>query len=325
MKVPQRLRQALRVVLRLLGCFVVVAAAVGFTVWRVPLWVAAKATHVQLYLVGIHGDSVTLDGQELYYMEGGSGDPVVLVHGLGATAQLNWAELMPYLVQSGHHVYAMDLLGFGNSARPAGGSYSITEQARMVEAFLETKHLEKVALAGESMGGWIAAMVALDQPQRISQLILFDSAGLSFKPSFDPALFTPRTKEQVDALLAILMPHPDPMPDYVKDAFIREANRDGWVIERAVASMLTGVDVLDQRFASLKMPLLIVWGKQDVLTPLTMAEAMRRAAPQSVLEVYDGCGHIAVQTCADRIAPMTVNFLGGAGPQAGRMIEIPML
>ena len=316
---------ARKVAVRLLIFLVLVSAVLALALWRAPLWVATQSIRAQLYLAGIHGHSMSLDGQELHYMEGGSGDPVVLVHGLGASAELNWAELMPYLVDSGHHVYAMDLLGFGESARPAEGSYSIAEQARVVEAFLEKKHLEKVALAGESMGGWIAAMVALDQPDRIRQLILFDSAGLSFKPNFDLTLLTPRTREQVDALLAILMPHPIALPDYVKEGFIRDAERDGWVIERALTSMLTGADVLDRRFASLKMPLLIVWGKQDALTPLTIGEAMRRAAPQSVLEVYDGCGHIAVQTCADRIAPMTVNFLGGAGPQAGKRIEIPMM
>jgi len=320
-----RLAPTRRVTLRLLVFLLPIAAAIALLLWRAPLWVVSQGIWAQLYLNGIRGHSINLDGLQLHYMEGGSGEPVVLVHGLGASAQLNWAEFMPYLVNSGHHVYAMDLLGFGESAKPAQGSYSIAEQARMVEAFLEQKHLDKVALAGESMGGWIAALVALDQPQRVRQLILFDSAGLSFKPNFDLSLLVPRTREQVDALLAILTPQPPAVPDYVKEGFIRDAQRDGWVIERALASMLTGADVLDRRFASLKMPLLIVWGKQDALTPLTIAEAMRRAAPQSVLEIYDGCGHIALQTCTDRIAPMTVNFLGGTGPQAGRRIEIPMM
>jgi len=71
------------------------------------------------------------------------------------------------------------------------------------------------------------------------------------------------------------------------------------------------------------MPLFIVWGKQDVLTPLTIGVAMHHAAPQSILEVYDGCGHIADQTCAYRIAPMIVSFLGGTGPGAGSTIEVP--
>jgi pimeloyl-ACP methyl ester carboxylesterase len=315
--------RVVHLIVELLLVMGIVAAALALAQWRSPVWVTAKIIKASLFLEGIQSHYVTIDGQELHYVEGGTGDPVVLVHGLGSSAQEGWSEIMPYLVHSGHHVYAMDLLGFGESAKPPDRSYSITEQARLLEKFLDTQHLQKVALAGESMGGWISAVAALDQPQRISQLILFDSAGLWFKPSFDLALFTPHTKEQLDALIAILMPHPLPIPNYVKEDLIRTTRRDGWVIERALASMTAGGDLLDRRFSSLKMPLLIVWGRQDLLTPLTIGEAMHHVAPQSVLAVYDGCGHIAVKTCADRIAPLTVNFLAGSGPQAGRTIEIP--
>jgi pimeloyl-ACP methyl ester carboxylesterase len=308
---------------RLLIVLVLAAAALGLTIWRSPLWVASKFTQAQLYRAGIRGYSMTIDGQKLHYIEGGSGDPVVLVHGLGGAAQVDWAELIPHLVRNGHHVYAMDLFGFGESAKPRDRSYSIAEQAKLVETFLDATHLDRVALAGDSMGGWIAAMVALDQPQRISRLMLFDSAGLSFHLGFDPALFTPRTAGQVDGLMAILTPHPPPIPDFVKQDLIRHVKRNGWVVERALASMETGADLLDQRFPSLKMPLLIVWGKEDVLTPLTVGEAMHQAAPQSVLEIYDGCGHIANQMCADRIAPSMASFLDGTGPQSGTRVEVP--
>ena len=118
------------------------------------------------------------------------------------------------------------------------------------------------------------------------------------------------------------MPNPDPIPDFVKEDLLRKTRRDGWVIERALASMKTGADLLDRRFSDLKMPLLLVWGKQDLLTPLTIGEAMQQAAPQSVLEVFDGCGHIAIQTCADRIAPMKVSFLDASRPPPGATIEV---
>ena len=318
----EEFRRIARVAVSTLPLFVLVAAALAVTVWRAPLWAASRFMQAQLFLAGIDSDTMNLDGHELHFVEGGSGDPVVLVHGLGGSAQQDWGKLMPYLVRGGHHVIAMDLLGFGESAKPADHSYSITEQAKLVETFLDAKHLERVALVGESMGGWISAMVALDQPRRISQLILFDSAGLSFTPSFDLALFTPQTRAQVDALMALLMPNPDPIPDFVKEDLLRKTRRDGWVIERALASMKTGADLLDRRFSDLKMPLLLVWGKQDLLTPLTIGEAMQQAAPQSVLEVFDGCGHIAIQTCADRIAPMTVSFLGASRPPPGATIEM---
>jgi len=312
-----------RAMVRPLVGFVLIAAALGLIQWRSPLWVTSKVTQVELYLAGIHSEFVILDGHELHYLEGGTGDPVVLVHGLGSSAQQGWAKLMPYLVRSGHHVYAVDLLGFGESEKPADHSYSIKEQAGVLEKFLDEKHLEKVALAGESMGGWISAVTALDQPQRVSELILYDSAGLWFRPSFDLSLLTPQTTEQVDTLAAISMPRTNPIPDYVKEDLIREAKRENWVVQRALTSMLAGADLLDQSFSSLKMPLLIVWGKEDAVTPLKIGETMHRVTPQSVLAVYDGCGHIAVDTCADRVAPMTVSFLGGTRPQAGRTIEVP--
>ena len=324
-KTRARMSRAARIGLRLLAVLVLIVGFIAVEVRRAPLWVDSLVTRGQFYLEGIHGDSMLLDGQEVHYVEGGTGSPVVLVHGLGGSAQLDWSELLPQLVRGGHRVYAMDLLGFGESAKPADRSYSIAEQARLVVQFLDNKHLQRVALAGESMGGWIASMVALEQSHRISQLILFDSAGLSFKPSFDLSLLTPRTNDQVDALLAILVPHAGRLPDYVKADLIRETRRDGWVIERAVASMLTGVDVLDHRFSALKIPLLLVWGKQDALTPLALGESMHAAAPQSVLAVYDGCGHISVKTCADRVGPMTVSFLNGMIPQFGNRIEFPAL
>jgi pimeloyl-ACP methyl ester carboxylesterase len=285
--------------------------------------VGTQLLRAQLYLAGIHSYSTIVDGQRVHYIEGGTGEPVVLVHGLGATAQFNWRNVMPPLMRSGHHVYAMDLLGYGESAMPSDRNYSIAEEAKFVEAFLDAKHLDQVAMVGVSMGGWIAATVALDQPQRTTRLILIDSAGLSFAPDFDLALFTPQNREQIDAQMAILTPHPWHIPGFVKDDLVRRVARHAWVIKRSLASMETGADLLDQRFSSLKMPLLLVWGKQDVLTPLDIGQRMHQAAPQSVLEVYDGCGHLAVETCVDRIAPRISTFLAGGGPPSGAMIEVP--
>jgi pimeloyl-ACP methyl ester carboxylesterase len=105
--------------------------------------------------------------------------------------------------------------------------------------------------------------------------------------------------------------------------FIRKSKRDGWVVQRALASMTSGADDLDQKFSALKMPMLIVWGKDDVLTPLSLGEAMHRVTPQSVLTVYDGCGHIAVVTCMNEIAPTVLSFLSGTGPESGKTIEVP--
>jgi len=312
----------LRIVGRVLIGLLVVLVGLGVILWRAPIWVEETLTRFQLLGGGIHSRFTVIDGYSVHYLEGGAGQPVVLLHGLGSQAQRDWSKLAPYLVNAGFHVYAIDLFGFGQSAKPSDHSYSIPEQAKLVESFLDDNHLAAVTLGGFSMGGWIASTVALDQPQRVSRLLLFDSAGMSFKLSFDPGLFTPQTSQQVDQFMA-LVGEPRPMPEFVKKDFIRMMNRNAWVVQRVWASMARGSDFLDQRFSALKMPMLIVWGRQDKLTPLFLGDWMHSAAPQSVLAVYDGCGHMAVATCGDQIAPAVVGFLSGVGPQPGQVIAFP--
>jgi pimeloyl-ACP methyl ester carboxylesterase len=313
------------IVTRLAFILLLLTLALGVVVWRAPLWVGAEITLLRLLAAGFHKRSMNINGYYVFYLEGGSraGSPVVLIHGLGSKSQQDWVVLAPYLVRAGYHVYAMDLLGYGRSAKPPELSYSIREEAKFVESFLDANHLTSVALGGESMGGWIAATVALDRPDLVKRLMLFDSAGIKFKLSFDQAIFTPQTSQQVDQLMAAVSPDLPHLPQFVKADYIRKTKRSGWVTQRALASMTSGADDLEEKFSALKMPLLIVWGKQDAMTPVSLGESMHRAAPQSVLAVYDGCGHIAVVTCINQIVPTVLSFLSGKGPDPGKTIEVP--
>jgi pimeloyl-ACP methyl ester carboxylesterase len=313
------------IVIRLAFIVLILMLALCIIVWRAPIWVGAEITLFRLLAAGFHKRSMVIDGYHVFYLEGGpkDGPPVVLIHGLGSEAQQDWVVLAPYLVRAGYHAYAIDLLGYGRSEKPSELTYSISEEAKFVESFLFANHLTSVALGGVSMGGWIAAKVALDRPDLVARLMLFDSAGMKFNLSFDQAIFTPQNEQQVDQLMAVVTPNAPRLPQFVKADFIRKSKRDGWVVQRALASMIAGADDLDQKFSALKMPLLIVWGKDDVMTPLWLGEAMHRAAPHSVLAVYDRCGHIAVVTCMHEIVPTVISFLSGIGPERGKTIEIP--
>jgi pimeloyl-ACP methyl ester carboxylesterase len=92
-------------------------------------------------------------------------------------------------------------------------------------------------------------------------------------------------------------------------------------VKRALASMQSNVDALDDSFSSLKMPLLLSWGREDLITPLTVGGQMHADAPQSVLEIYDGCGHVALVDCAPAMGPSVVEFLAGSGPPPGSTIH----
>jgi pimeloyl-ACP methyl ester carboxylesterase len=81
------------------------------------------------------------------------------------------------------------------------------------------------------------------------------------------------------------------------------------VIHRALASMLTGRDSTDGLLPGLKMPVLIVWGAEDHITPLSQGERIHQLVPQSELDVIAGCGHLAPVQCAAQMAPTVVEFV----------------
>src|ERR1700678_2097154 len=202
--------------------FVLLLLGLGFGIlaWRNPLWLVDKQVNARLRLHGVHSEFVTVNGYKMHYLVGGTGRPLVLVHGLGSRG-LDWANLIPRLIQGGHRVYAVDLLGYGRSAQPKDAGYSISDQAVMVEGFLDSQHLQQVDMAGWVLGGWIAMKVALQNPERIRRLVLLDSAGLRFKLGFDPALFQPESPNDIAELQDLLIPHPKRLPRFVAMAMLR--------------------------------------------------------------------------------------------------------
>lgn len=285
-----------------------VIAGVGF--WVRPVSYLSEATYAHEFFSGIESRSVQVMGYRVHYLVEGPADGpvVVLIHGLGGEAE-DWRNLTPYLAQAGFRVYRPDLPGFGRSERPAGFSYSVHDQAEVVVGFLDVLGLKRVDLGGWSMGGWIVQLVAAGHPERVKRLMLFDAAGIYEKPAWDTQLFTPTTPAELDQLEALLMPHPRKIPGFVAKDIVRISNDHAWVIHCAVASMLTGQDTTDNLLPGLKMPVLIIWGAEDRITPRHQAERIHALAPQSQLEVFDGCGHLAPGQCTAQIGPKVVEFV----------------
>ena len=282
-------------------------AGIGFFLRPVSYLNAWMYLHEDLS--GIQSRSVEVAGHRVHYLAEGpaNGPVVVLVHGLGARAEY-WSNLAPYLVQSGFRVYIPDLLGYGRSDRPADFSYSVRDEAAVVVGFMDALGLKQVELGGWSMGGWIAVLVAVQHPERISRLMLFDAAGLDIPLTFDTALFTPSTVAQLDELKALLSPQPQPIPAFIARDILRNFRRNGWVVQRALATMLTAQDVIDNVLPQLKMPVLLLWGSLDRVTPLDRGETMHRLIPQSQLDVFPGCGHMAPIEGSAALGPKVVAF-----------------
>jgi pimeloyl-ACP methyl ester carboxylesterase len=139
--------------------------------------------------------------------------------------------------------------------------------------------------------------------------MLFDAAGIYQKPTWNTALFTPTTPREIDELDALLMPHPPVIPGFIARDILRTMRKNAWVIHRAMGTMLAGQGVTDSLLPQLKMPVLIVWGEEDRILPLSQAEKMHALVPQSILEVFPGCGHLAPGQCTPQIGPRVVEFL----------------
>jgi len=283
----------------------------GVFYWR-PFWVIERVTNAGLRLAGVKSDYVRLSSYRIHYFAGGEGRPLVLVHGLGGRAQ-DWAPMMPSFMRRGYRVYALDLLGFGQSDRP-DVDYSMARQTEILEQFLESQRITQADLGGWSMGGWVALRFTLAHPERVRRVFVNDSAGIYFKLAWDPALFHPATVEQAEEFLGWLTPQAASIPRFFARDMIREMLPRAWVVDRAMKSMQAGADLLDGKLQGIQVPVLIVWGKQDILIPLACGEEMHREMPQSLLETFDGCGHLAPVECVSRILPETIRFLEAEPP-----------
>lgn len=296
-------------------------AALAAFIYVRPELVTTALERASLRAAGIHSEYTQLGPYRIHYLVAGEGRPLVLVHGLGGRAE-EWAPLMNGLARQHFRVYALDLLGYGRSDKP-DVDYSIESEVRIVEQFLDSQKLEQPDLGGWSMGGWIVLQFAVEHPGRARRLMVFDSAGMKFQPQVDLALLRPHTPAELNALTGILFAHPPHLADFFARGILRQANQVDWVVGRALDNIIAGKELLDGKLGPVTVPVLIVWGKQDVLTPLSVAQAMQREMPQSRLEVFDDCAHMTPLECSDRVVPEVARFLQSDPPEPAGTQELP--
>lgn len=285
-----------------------------------PLWVSDQLTAFHLWRQGVHGGYVIADGHRIHYLEarppdGSRGTPLVLIHGLADRAE-SWSPQIASLAAAGYHVYVPDLLGYGRSDKP-DITCSIPVETAAVAGVLHALGIRHADVAGWSMGGWIAAELALEQPKLVDRLVLEDSAGMRFKTTFSRDLFTPADEAGLHRLMAMLSPHPRSLAPFVARAALRRLQQNARVIQGSMDSMESGSDLLDHRLGAIEQPTLIIWGDQDQLLPISTGLEMHREIPQSVFAVATGCGHLAPSECARPVVQATIEFLNSNPPMRG--------
>jgi pimeloyl-ACP methyl ester carboxylesterase len=160
------------------------------------------------------------------------------------------------------------------------------------------------------MGGWIVSRLAGEHPELVERLVVVDAAGMRPDgPTIPAEVLLPRDEEGVRQLIATIRHNPPATPSFLIRDILARKLREEWVIRRALESMRDRNDWLNGTLARAHMPVLIVWGKQDVLIPLEYATALQAEFPDAELEVLDGCGHVPMADCPEAFDRVFLEFL----------------
>ncbi len=289
----------------------VVAALAGYGYVR-PVSVLEATGELWLRLSSVRSSYVQAGRYRLRVLEKGSGPPLVLVHGLGSSAMVDWGRLIAPLGRR-YHVYALDLPGFGRSERPKDADYSIPMQVEAVRSFMAAAGVSRARVAGISMGGWIVARLAGEHPELVERLVVVAPAGMRPEESapIPVEVLFPQDEDGMRRLVAAVRHKPPPAPSFLVRAILARKQRDEWIVRRTIDSMRPGRDWLDGTLGRAEMPVLVVWGRQDALIPVAYAEPVRREFERAELVLLDDCGHVPMADCPGTFDPVLERFLAG--------------
>jgi len=273
---------------------------VGRSAWRDIDWSA-------------HQRWVTVAGGAVNVCEIGppDGEAIVWIHGLAGVWQ-NFLENMPDLAAAGYRCVAVDLPGFGHSPLPVQ-PITITGYGAIVDELLEVLGISSACLVGNSMGGFVAAEVAIRFPERAERLVLVSAAGLSVEElRHDKSMAVLRRFEFVVSAyagwfasksdrvarrkrlrrgaLSIIAAHPERLPAQLVAENLRGSGKPGYV--PAVEALTTYP--IRECLPEIACPTLIVWGARDLLVPVRDAHEFARLIPDARVVVYAETGHVAM-------------------------------
>jgi triacylglycerol lipase len=301
-------------VLKLLLVLVLLfAAAYAAGDFLFPRQFADAALEGQRSLAGLQRKEVDIPGQHIVYLDGGQGQPLLLLHGFSADKD-NWPRIALYL-SSHYRVIAPDLPGYGESSQPPAAQATIEDQLRYLNQFVAALHLEHFDLGGNSMGGWISAAYAAAHPEQVSSLWLLAPAGLTTAQPSDLAKIVrsgghvplvARTPEEFGQLLDFVFVHQPWVPQAVIGTLAQHAAQNA-AYNQQIFDELVKEPPLEPQVQGLATPTLIVWGDHDRALHYSGAEVLHGLLPHSQVVIMPDVGHLPMmeapgKTAADYIA-----------------------
>jgi pimeloyl-ACP methyl ester carboxylesterase len=266
----------------------------------------------------------------LYCETYGSGDPILFLHGLGASLY-TWRNMKAPL-EGNYKLFLIDLKGFGLSPKPRDNRYSVQDQVDLIHQFILEHDLKNLTVVGNSYGGAVSLVLAIGlcekDPARLSKLILIDSAGYDESlPWFLKLLRTP--------LLGWLVLHLSPNKmlsktvlkySYYNDHLITDAqvaayarplgSRNGKyaLLKTSQQAIPKNIDELVARYPTIFVPTLIIWGNKDEVIPLKIGQKLDAAIPCSKLTTVADTGHIPQEETPNATIALIKDFLKNSIP-----------
>ncbi len=268
---------------------------------------------------------IPVDGRDVAVVDsGGDGPPLLFLHGLGGIWQ-NWLLNLPAFMGT-HRVVAVDLPGFGQSEMPAG-KLSMPGLAHTVDALCGELGLVEPVVVGNSMGGFVGAELAVSFPTRVSKLVLVAAAGLSTEYLVrEPllagarawAVLTARTGVRAEiavsrprlrrAALQVVVRYPERLSVPLAIELVRGANAPGFIPAFDALMRHSFRDNLER----IEIPVLIVWGRNDILVPVDDAEMYEHLIGENARSViFEDTGHLPMLERPSRFNELLAGFIAG--------------
>lgn len=278
----------------LVATVVGVVAFVGFA----PETATRLALDAERSRSGLVRKEIDLPGGLHYvYLEGGSGEPLLLFHGFGADKD-NFTRVARFLTPH-YRVILPDHIGFGESSHPEDADYAPPAQAERLHELARALGITRAHLGGNSMGGHIALSYALAHPDDVASLWLLDSGGIWNAPPSELVRMIQKngenplmasTTDEFVKVYEFVMSDPPWVPRPMLDVMARKRIAN-YALERKIFAQIREHH-LDDRIKGLATPSLIVWGREDRAIDVGTAEVLHGLLPRSEVIVMDGIGHL---------------------------------
>jgi pimeloyl-ACP methyl ester carboxylesterase len=267
------------------------------------------------------------DPTELHYKIYGAGDPILCLHGFGASLY-SWRNFVTPLSQD-YQLILIDLKGAGNSPKPSDSHYSTQDHADLIYKFILDHDLKNLTLVGNSFGGALSLLLSImlleKEPGRLRALIVIDpGAYKKYIPGYVKLIGVPLlgaaavylipAKRMAKSILKLA--YYDPRKITAEDiaayaAPIASPGGKHALLETGRRIIPANIDELTAKYEDINVPTLIIWGRQDKIISPDAGVLLNQAIPNSTLNWIEQCGHVPQEEKPEGTIPLVLGFLQG--------------